>query len=264
MLSETACREASGLLWDCWQDGRRIDALPPPLRPATREEGYAIQALLEPRSRHALFGWKIAATSVAGQRHIGVDGPLAGRLLAERVHADGARLRFGANHMRVVEPEFAFRFARAISPRTRRYEVPELLDAVATLHPALEIPDSRFDDFASVGAPQLIADDACAHAFVLGPESPPAWRDVDLVAHRVQATVAGKLEREGRGENVLGDPRVALAWLVNELSSLGITIAAGQAVTTGTCAPPLPVAPGDSVRADFGALGAASLRFDVS
>ena len=41
-------------------------------------------------------------------------------------------------------------------------------------------------------------------------------------------------------------------------------IAAGEVVTTGTCATPLPVAPGDAVRADFGALGVVSLRFDVS
>ena len=39
----------------------------------------------------------------------------------------------------------------------------EVLAAVATLHPAIEVPDSRFDDFTIVGAPQLIADNACAH-----------------------------------------------------------------------------------------------------
>ena len=34
------------------------------------------------------------------------------------------------------------------------------LAAVATLHPAIEVPDSRYDDFTRVGAPQLIADNA--------------------------------------------------------------------------------------------------------
>ena len=261
MPTDERWREASALLWETWRAGRRLPALPERLRPATRAEGYAIQALLERRSARPHFGWKIAATSVAGQRHIGVDGPLAGRLLAERAHADGATLAFGANHMRVVEPEFAFRFGRALAPRAAPWRVEEVLDAVASLHPAIEIPDSRYDDFASVGAPQLIADDACAHEFVLGPAAPAGWRAVDLVTHRVQATVAGRLEREGRGENVLGDPRVALAWLADELSALGIVIEAGQVVTTGTCAPPLPVAPGDSVRADFGALGVVTLRF---
>jgi len=67
--------------------------------------------------------------------------------------------------------------------------------------------------------------------------------------------VVGKAARDGIGANVLGDPRVALAWLANELSALGITLRAGQVVTTGTCLVPLEIAPGDHVRMDFGALG---------
>ena len=42
--------------------------------------------------------------------------------------------------------------------------------AVAALHLGIEIPNSRYLDFTAVGAPQLIADNACADQFVLGPE----------------------------------------------------------------------------------------------
>ena len=71
--------------------------------------------------------------------------------------------------MRVAEAEFAFRMGVDLPPRPQPYSVDEVLAAVATLHPAIEVPDSRFDDFTIVGAPQLIADNACAHLFVLGP-----------------------------------------------------------------------------------------------
>ena len=84
---------------------------------------------------------------------------------------------------------------------------------------------------------------------------------MDLAAHRVIGTVAGKLHREGSGANVLGDPRFALTWIANELSQQGVTLAAGQVVTTGTCMVPLAVAPGDTVEADFGLFGRMSLRF---
>ena len=84
--------------------------------PETREEGYAIQALLEGRSEKPLLGWKIAATSEAGQKHINVGGPIAGRLLAERMLADGATIDLTGNRMRVAEPEFAFRFGRDLGP----------------------------------------------------------------------------------------------------------------------------------------------------
>ena len=52
--------------------------------------------------------------------HIGVEGPLAGRLFAERVGQSGATLSLAGNHMRVAEPEFAFRMARDLPPRSRR------------------------------------------------------------------------------------------------------------------------------------------------
>lgn len=257
-------REAGDLLWGLWRNGARVPALPPALRPATRAEGYAIQAQLETHSEAALFGWKIAATSKAGQKHIGVDGPLAGRLLVECVGEDGGELRFGANFMRVAEPEFAFRMARDLSPRKTSYKLDEVLDAVATLHPAIEVPDSRFDAFAQVGAAQLIADNACAHQFVLGPATPEDWRAIDLSQHPATAEILGKLTRHGIGSNVLGDPRIALAWLVNQLSSQGLTLQAGQVVTTGTCATPLPIEPGDEMAVDFGVLGRVSVRFASS
>jgi 2-keto-4-pentenoate hydratase len=252
-------REAAALLWDCWQNGRRLASIPEDIRPRTREEAYHVQALLEERSTGPLFGWKIAATSIAGQKHINVTGPLAGRLLREKAFSSGATLPFGVNHMKVAEAEFAFRMGRDLPPCEQPYSVDEVLAAVATLHPAIEVPDSRFDDFTIVGAPQLIADNACAHQFVLGPAAQIDWRALDLVEHRAIGT-AGDLTREGKGANVLGDPRVALAWLVNELSGLGITLKAGEVVTTGTCLVPLPIEAGVDVTADFGSLGSVSVQ----
>jgi 2-keto-4-pentenoate hydratase len=138
--------------------------------------------------------------------------------------------------------------------------VQEVLDAVATLHPAIEIPDSRFADFVSAGAPQIIADNACAHLFVLGPATEANWRALDLIEEKPVITLRGQ-RYVGHGRNVLGDPRVALAWLANELRGLGITLKAGQVVTTGTCHPPLPIQSGDRFAADFGSLGKVSVGF---
>jgi 2-keto-4-pentenoate hydratase len=259
-MTEEQIAHAASLLWAHWQEGRRLEALPDGCRPSTRREGYAVQALLERRSAHPRVGWKIAATSAAGQAHIAVDGPLAGRLLRERVRESGETIPFGANHMRVAEAEFAFRMARDLPPRPLPYETADVLDAVASLHPAIEIPDSRFEDFTRVGAPQLIADDACAHYFVLGPPCPDAWRGIDLVTHVVVGRLSSGVSREGAGANVLGDPRVALTWLVNELSALNLTLHAGEVVTTGTCLTPLPIAPGDGVTADFGVLGSVHVQ----
>jgi 2-keto-4-pentenoate hydratase len=255
-----AAQAASAVLVRHWQDGTVLPALPTALRPSSREEGYLIQAQIEALSARPLYGWKIAATSDAGQRHIGIAAPIAGRLLAETVHVDGDITPFCANRMRVVEAEFAFRMGRDLPPRPTPYAQGEVLDAVAELHLALEIPDSRYADFVTAGGPQLIADNACAHRFVIGPPAPALWRRTDLAAHRVVGRVGNRVA-EGTGANVLGDPRTALTWLANELSSLGLTLAAGQTVTTGTCVTPMPIAPGDVVAADFGELGRMGCRF---
>jgi 2-keto-4-pentenoate hydratase len=238
-----------------------IDVLPSRLRPASRAEGYAIQAEIEAATAKPLFGWKIAATSVAGQQHIGVDGPLAGRLLAERVYRDGAAIKLGANRMRAAECEFAFRMGRDLPPRERPYKRDEVLNAVADLHLAIEVPDSRYVDFVTAGGPQIIADNACAHLFVLGPLAPPIWRELDLAAHRVVAKVGSRYEREGVGANVLGHPLTALTWIANELSAMGVTLASGQVVTTGTCMKPLEIEPDDRVMADYGVLGRVECSF---
>ena len=108
--------------------------------------------------------------------------------------------------MRVAEPEFDFKMGSDLPPRATPYTVEEVLRAVASLHPAIEIPDSRYSVFTKVGAAQLIADNACAHEFVLGPATTADWRKLDLAQHRVIGRVGTRIEREGKGANVLDDP----------------------------------------------------------
>ena len=260
-MDDTNTRVAARILWGAFREGRRLPPLPEHCRPTDRAEGYAIQREILSASGRAGFGWKIAATSAAGMAHIGVDAPLAGRLLTGQIDASAATVALGATQMRVAEVEFAFRMARDLPPRDARYEVDEVLDAVATLHPAIEIPDSRYEDFVHAGAAQLIADNACAYRFVLGPPAAEGWRAIDLRAHVVECVVDGRPPLQGKGENVLGDPRVALAWLANELRATGQLLAAGEVVTTGTCLAPIPIGPGDRLVADFGAIGKVEARF---
>jgi 2-keto-4-pentenoate hydratase len=253
----SACSE---FLIDLWRDQQRCAALPEPLRPASKAEAYAVQARMEAQSRGPLFGWKIAATSLAGQKHIGVDGPLAGRYISERCVCAEMTVPFGRNHMKVAEIEFAFRMGRNLAPRDVPYSEREVFDAVVSLHPAIEIPDSRYDHFERVGAFALIADNACADWLAIGEAAPDTWRDMDLAAFRPIGRVRGKPDVHGVGSNVLGSPRVAMTWLVNELSQIGVTLQAGQVVTTGTCLVPMAIVAGDHVEADFGPLGGLSIK----
>ena len=186
---------------------------------------------------------------------------MAGRILAETVIADGGTASMAGNEMRVAEPEFAFRMRDrpavaidalhgAAGARCRRHAASGDRDS-----------DSRFADFVSAGDAQIIADNACAHLFVLGPATTADWRARDLVEERPVITLRGQ-QFVGHGKNVLGDPRLALTWLANELRQLGVTLKAGRVVTTGTCHPPLPIQAGDFFAVDFGVLGKVSVGFE--
>ena len=252
--------EAARILWDAWSEGRRIPALRADCRPESLDDGYAIQRAVAGRSGSGTIGWKIAATSKAGQAHIGVDAPLAGRLLESKAYRDGDRVPGVGLHMAVAEAEFAFRIGRDLPGSGVPFTVDDVMAGVESLHVAIEIPDSRFDDFASVGAAQLVADSACAEYFVLGPAAPEGWRAVDLASHPVVFRVNGAEASSGTGANVLGDPRIALAWLANDRAERGEPLRAGEIVTTGTCVIPAPVGPGHELEADFGRLGTVGAR----
>src|ERR1051326_7326550 len=205
-MTERDIQNAASVLWGHWQQSLRMRELPKEVRPADRAEGYAIQASLAEVSGQQVVGWKIAATSLAGQAHIRVDGPLAGRLLSQRMVDSAAAISLGGNLMRVAEAEFAFRFGRDLETRDRPYTPDEVLNAVDSLHIAIEVPDSRYEDYTVVGAPQLIADNACACWFIFGNAAAAGWRGVNLAEHRVDGYRNGEIASSGTGANVLGDP----------------------------------------------------------
>lgn len=260
-MNQQDIHAAAAILLRHWQQSTRFDQLPAHCRPGNRAEAYAIQAELARLSGELGVGWKIAATSAAGQQHIRVDGPIAGCLFSARALAGRARISLASNHLKVAEAEFAFRMSAHLPKRATAYSVAEVLDAVASLHPAIEVPDSRYEDFASVGTAQLIADTACAGWFALGPATRVDWRSLDLAQHRVAAYRNGALAEEGSGANVLGDPKIALTWIANELSTYGEGLRAGDVVITGTCVTPVPVCKGDCFQADFGELGVLEVGF---
>lgn len=265
VIDLVSSKQAAQMVWEQWQSGQAFQIFPETCRPLNAIQGYLAQAQLPVVSGRQVIGWKIAATSLNGQAHIHVSGPLAGRLLSGQVFESGATVPSAGNRMRVAEPEFAFTMGQDLRPQNSPFSLQEVMAAVATLHPAIEVPDSRLAPFTEAGEAQLLADNACARHFVLGPPAPDGWRQIDLSTHAVEAHVHqgedGGYSRTGSGAWVLGDPRIALTWLANQLSSLGITLEKGHVVTTGTCMVPLELAPGDTAKADFGVLGEVSMHF---
>ena len=261
-MNSNSIQQAAMQLLPAWLHTQPIAELDSSYRPQNRAQGYQTQQALFDATQDSTYGWKIAATSVAGQKHIGVSGPLAGRLLTSRRLGPGAQVALHGNLMRVMEAEFAFRMKQDVMREAHApLSVDEVMNAVEAMHLAIEIPNSRFTQFEQVGEASLIADFACAGHVVIGAEVTAPWRDLALDAHKVQVFKQGQWVADGIGANVLGDPRLALTWLANELLDHGMHLRQGDLVITGTFVVPVPVNEGDQMLADFGLLGQLAVAF---
>jgi len=247
---------------------QRLSELPEAVRPKTPGEAYSVQdGVIDELLAHyggSLIGYKIACTNVTAQQQLHVDAPFFGRLLSAFFHegtgGKPASVDAGQFFMRVVEAEFAFEMARDLPPSATPRSREEIADAVKGVIPGIEIVDSRFNEWTTIGAPSLIADNACNAAWVKG-SLLTDWRGIDLAKQVVTVTVNGKLLREGRGGNVLGHPLNALERLVNNLSACGLGLKAGQFITTGVTTEVYMAERGDRIKAGFGPVGSVDLEF---
>ena len=251
-------QRAAETIYQCIVNSKTVDYIKADLWPDTVEQAYEVQARLEKLQNEPLVGWKIAATAIAGRKHINVDRPLAGRLVKSVCHRDGVELPFGHNRMAVAEAEFVFTLGRDLSPRESPYSEDEIAAAIQSLHPGLEFPDSRFNDFTIPGTTGLIADNACAAQFVLGKPSSHSFDPYTLADQKTRLLINEVEVTNGVGSDALNGPLKALVWIANTLCDLGIGLKAGQFVTTGVTGLPSPIKAGDHVCADLGEHGRVS------
>jgi 2-keto-4-pentenoate hydratase len=253
-------REAAELLMAARREGRTIDGLPEACRPATVDEGYAIQDALVALSGAQVVGWKLGATTPYWQKRGQLAEPIAGRLLSSFVHPSPASLLGGAFHLRMVESEYAFRLGRDLPARAEPYSREEVEDAIAAVHCCIEVADTRFRAGLRVDSPSLIADNVISAAYVVGSEVPD-FRAADLTHAPVKVWVDGKMVRDGAGEHTGGHPILPLVWLANDRRKRGDGLAAGLLISTSSCTGAHPCASPAVVVADYGPLGSAQVTF---
>lgn len=259
-ITPEAIDKAATTLLAARRGGYTIAVIPEDCRPASVDDGYLIQDEVARRLGERIVGWKIGCTAKDQQAFLKVDGPFAGRIFAYLSFDSPATVRGGQFHMRGIEGEFAFRLARDLPARAAPYSRAEVEDAVAAVHPTIEIVNTRYDDWLKVGAPSLVADNGAHGGFVLGPGATD-WRGLDLPNHRVTMTIDGKEVSSGTGSAALGDPMNALVWLANDRARRGDGLKAGHVITTGTCCGLNKVGPVAEAVADHGSLGKVSVRF---
>lgn len=263
-LKQSEVDEAAAALCESRLAGQRIGPLPATVRPKTISDAYAVQAALRRRlagsGRGSPAGYKIGCTTRVMQEYLEIDQPCAGTMYASLVSVGSIELELAAYARLGVECEIAVRLASALAPADAPHDEGMVKAAIAAWMPSLEIVEDRYEDYPSLGAPTLIADDFFHAACVVGPDAPPeAAAEIGAAVGRLE--IDGAEAGRGTGRDILGDPERALVWLANHLASRGETLPAGAIVTLGSVVKTVWIDRPCMVAADFPMLGRAEATF---
>ena len=213
--------DAARLLLSARRDPtQRLHALPDALAPRTAEQATLIQRGVMDKLGE-IGGWKVGSPAP--------DGPFTCAPLPRSGLLDSpAVVEAGV----AVEAEIAVRLGADLPLRDAPYTEAEVLAAVASAHPAIEVLRSRFVDSDAVDPLSALADSLANDALVLGPAIPD-WQAIDLAAEQVRLLIGG-VEVKLRVGNPGGGIGRLLAWLANDGARWAGGLRAGQVVTTGS------------------------------
>jgi 2-keto-4-pentenoate hydratase len=230
------------------------------LAPTDAAGAYAVQEIntrfWEAQGRR-IVGRKAGLTAKAVQAQLGVDQPDFGVLFDDMRVADGGTLDAAKCLQPKAEAEIAFVLAADLpSPLTTPEQVAA---AVASVHAAIEIVDSRIADWKITFA-DTVADNGSSAFFVLAGEGLPV-AGLDLEGAAMDMTVNGTTASTGVGAAALGNPLNAAAWLAQTLAQRGEPLRAGDVLLAGALGPMVALSLGDTVRARVAGIGECSFTY---
>lgn len=203
-----------------------------------------------------IVGLKVGLTSKAVQLQLGVDQPDFGVLFDDMEFLNGQDAPVSRLMQPKVEAEVAFVVGRDLQGQAPSWA--EFLGSLSHALPALEIVDSAITDW-KISLVDTVADNASCGLYVLG-DQPVAVGDVSLGEIGMQMRQNGQTVSVGTGAACLGHPLRAAYWLARTMAARGQGLRAGQVILSGALGPMVPVAVGDLIQADLGALGSVSCR----
>jgi 2-keto-4-pentenoate hydratase len=191
--------------------------------PPTEAAAYAVQHPVA-TTLGPIGGWKVGAAGPDGT-------PSAAPLPASVILVAPAQLPPEYSD-RLVEAEIAFRIVQDLPPREADYSRGEVLAAIGSCHPVVEVVQWRIQDWRQAPPNLKLADNLGHGALVVG-EALPDWQAIDFVALRVTQEIAGQAPKQGVG-NPAGDMIRLIAWLADEGAVWAGGLKAGQIVTCGS------------------------------
>jgi 2-oxo-3-hexenedioate decarboxylase len=155
-----------------------------------------------------------------------------------------------------AEPEIAFVLKKPLSGHVTAAEALASVEAVA---PALEVIDSRYQDF-KFTLPDVIADNASSSGFVVGPWCNP--RD-DFSNLGLTMSIDGRVVQVGSTAAILGHPLRSLVAAARLSEAAGEPLQAGWVVMAGGATPAEWLKPGQYISIEMERLGVAGFHMQA-
>src|SRR5215469_3379546 len=242
MLQDLA--EEAALLLCAARGGAPVHELPASCRPQSDRDAYQIQDAVTRRLGHAIGGWKVGAASPT-------TAAFCAPIYISMIRPSPASFHAAELRLIGIEAELAFRLGRDLPARTAPYGRAEVA-AGATLHPVIEVVDSRYADFRSLDRPSILADNFSNGGLVCG-VAVPNWEELDLHRTSIIVTEDGEPFADS-SQGGARDPVAALVDFANLMKERD-GIKAGTIVTTGSWTGMVFTRRGARIVADFGPLG---------
>jgi 2-keto-4-pentenoate hydratase len=222
-LREHALLETVDILLDARRTLTPIADLTGEHLPIDMDEVYFVQDTIA-TAFGTIGGWKIGAPTLEAT-------PVFAPMPLAWIAASGAVLH--THRYRGLEAEIAFLVGEDLPPRTTPYTRAEVIAAMASCHPAIELLEPAFTDPTTVPRLASLADLQMHGGFIYGP-AVPHWHSIHWSTEHVTLAVDGVLRVERTGSNTSGDLLRLLPYLANEGAARTGGLRAGQWITTGS------------------------------
>lgn len=261
MLTTEQRQAAADVLWRADDTKQSVPPLTETFPGLDVVDAYEIQLTNIARRRAAgalVKGHKVGLSAKAMQQMLGVHEPDYGHLLDDMFVDEGSTIPLRRFCQPRAEIEVAFVLGAPL--RGPGVTAADVIRATEYVLPSIEIVDSRVTDW-KITIADTIADNASSAAVVLGAR-PTRLTEVDPALVGAVLRRNGVVLETGCSGAVLGNPVTAVAWLANKVAQFGVTLEPGHVIMPGSCTRMVPIAVGDTIRADFDRLGSVSVRFD--
>lgn len=191
------------------------------------------------------IGIKLGFTSRAKMEQMGVSDMIWGWLTDDMFYPAGGTLPLSKYIHPRAEPEICFITSKVID---RKLEMNELTTFVSGLTVAIEVIDSRYENF-KFSLEDVIADNCSSAGLIVGEMLPV---DTNLKAETIQLIINGEVRQTGSTDDILGNPWESVMEASRLISEAGLSLPAGSLIMAGAATAAEFLKKGDEVKALLG------------